>query len=259
MTNNLYDIVNQYVNFEIAGKKFNIPYCMAFDASEKPLTYHRGRTQRFKNYGGKGSPEQIRKALIKTAQKHNLNLTEASTEEIKKLMVQHGIGIDCSGFVYHVLDRYLRERYHTSLARHILRYPGAIGVLERIVLRPQRVRRCSAATLTSKLNTIEIELVKDMQPGDMIRLTHADWKGKHIAIIVDVDAHYITYAAASEYTKDPDCHLAKIEIIDSTKGLEAQNWLEQTQDNKKYVHDAYDPTRGDSVRRLKYLASQLKL
>ncbi len=257
--NTLYQLANEYINFEIEGKKVRIPYAIVEKAIDK---YGIGKitntstTSRFENYAGKGTPKQIRKTLITKAEKEKFNLTTTTSDQLYKFMESHGIGIDCSGFVYNVLDGYLRKEKNKSLDSLILRFPGLLGKVEHFLLQKNRVRRCNAETLTNDLNTLKIEKVKDMRPGDMIRLNHSDWRGKHIAIIVEVTNDLITYAMSSVYTKTKGCHFGKIKVVDSNKGLESQKWEEITKDGKNYGKDAFDPTRGDhkdSVRRSKYL------
>ena len=254
MTNLLLKFAQEYINFSIEGKKVNIPYCIVSQKKERKPSYAMARTGKYSNYAGKGSPEQIRTALLSAAKKKPFDLTARGPEEITAFMIHEGIGIDCSGFVYNVLDTYLRATRDSSLDRLILRYPGILGGIERLLLSRDRVRRSSAATLTSDLNTTIIEKVKDIQLADMMRLTHSYWKGKHIAIIVDIHKKYITYAHTSEFTKTQGPHLGKIVIVNPEKGLESQAWLETTQTGVNYGEYAFDPRRGDSVRRLKYLA-----
>lgn len=255
--NLFYKLAKEYIDFEVMGKKVVMPYCIVdvpYDRSKHPM----GRTDKFHNYAGKGTPQQIYKVLIKTAKRKTFNLQRAKPEEITQFMIDNGIGIDCSGFVYNILNAYLQQEKHTSLAKYIYRYPGILGKLENFLLRKNRIRRSSATTLTSELNTIKIEKTKDIRPGDMIRLTHADWPGKHIAIIVEVHDDYIIYAMASEYMKIRGAHSGKIKILNKNKGLEDQNWLEITYDGKNYRADAYDSKRGDSVRRLSFLVFSAK-
>jgi len=254
MNNLFYQLANEYVNFEIGGKKIMMPYCIV-DVPYDRAKHKMGRTDRFHNFAGKGTPEQIRKLTIKTAKTKKFNLEAASKQEIIQFMVDNGIGIDCSGFVYNILDAYIRKVKKTSLANYVYRQSGLLGKVENLLLRKNRVRRISAATLTNELNTIKIEKVKDIQPGDIIRLTHSDWPGKHIAIIVDRDNTDITYAMASEYMKIRGAHFGTIRIKNNNKGLELQEWQEANYDGQNYQKDAYDPKRGDSVRRLKYFTS----
>lgn len=250
MNNLFYQLASEYIDFEIAGKKILMPYCIVdlpYDRTKHPM----GRTDKSHNYAGKGTPKQIEEVLVETAKRKAFDLQKAKPQEITRFMIYHGIGIDCSGFVYNILDTYLKRTKQVSLAKYIYRYPGIVGKLENLLLRKNRVRRSSAETLTNSLNTITIDKVKDIQPGDMIRLTHSDWPGKHIAIIVDINKGYITYAMASEYMKIRGVHFGKIKILDNNKGLEKQYWLEKTYEGNDYRIDAYDPQRGDSVRRLR--------
>lgn len=257
MNNLLYTLADEYIHFEVAGKIINVPYSISKEGEKRAIgeLSSAGVTDRFANYGGKGTPKQIRELVLKAAKKEHFDLKKATLDEIIQFMIKQGIGVDCSGFVYYILDQYLKKEKKRSLDTLILRYPGILGKIERLVLQKNRVRRSSAATLTNQLNTVKIEQVKDIRPGDMIRLTHADWKGKHIIIIVALDEKFITYAMTSQYTKIQGARFGKILIKDKNKGLEAQEWLEETKKGKNYGKDAFDPKRGDSVRRLRVLSS----
>jgi hypothetical protein len=254
----LYDSANEYINFHIEKKRISVPYTISKEGEKRAIgeLSSAGVTDRFSNYGGKGTPQQIRELLLNAAKKESFDLSKAASEEIIQFMIQQGIGVDCSGFVYYVLNQYVKKEKHTSLDSLILRYPGVLGKIERFVLQKNRVRRASAATLTSDLNTKKIEAVKDMKPGDLIRLTHSDWKGKHIAIIVSIDTSFITYAMNSQYTHIQGARFGKIKIKDKNKGLESQEWLEKTKKGTNYGKDAFNPRRGDSVRRLLFLTNK---
>lgn len=252
----IYNFANEYINFHVGEKTLRVPYAIAsyaigkYGIGENVITPTTGK---FENYAGKGAPQQIKNAVNLAVKKNKFNLSNANSQQIYSFMESHGIGIDCSGFVYNVLDAYLRKEKNMTLDNIVLRYSGLLGRIERFILRKNRVRKCNADTLTNNLNTIKVEKVKDMQPGDMIRLTHSDWKGKHIAIIVDISSQYIVYAMTSEYTQIRGSHFGKIKILNPQRGLESQKWEELTKNGKNYGKDAFDPKRGDSVRRLKVL------
>lgn len=249
-SSSLYEIADKYVHFQVEGKIVQIPYCIVrfeYDKTPKPMA----RTTRYKNYAGKGTVDQIRKALIESASREKFNLKKATSNEITKFMITQGIGIDCSGFVFNILDQFLKANKKISLTNILLRYPGFKGRLERLLLQKNRVRRINAATLTNNLNTIKIEKVSGIKPGDILRLTHSDYyRGKHVALVVKVRKGYITYANSSEETEVKGPHFAKIKILNPHKGLDEQKWLEITQKGVNYQKYAFDPKRGDSVRRL---------
>lgn len=250
-----YSLADEYIHLQIAGKEISVPYSISKEGESRAIgeLSSAGVTDRFANYGGKGTPLQIKELVLDAAKKENFDLHKATSEEIVQFMIKQGIGVDCSGFVYYILDQYLRKEKHKTLDTIILRFSGILGKIERFLLQKNRVRRSSAATLTSDLNTIKIEKVKDMKPGDLIRLTHSDWKGKHIMIIIDINKTEILYAMTSQYTKIQGARFGKIKIKDNNKGLEAQEWLEVTKKGVNYGKDAFDPSRGDSVKRLKIL------
>jgi hypothetical protein len=255
MSTILYNLADEYINFEIEGKIISMPYSISKEGEKRAIgeLSSAGVTGRFANFGGKGTPQQIKQLVLKATKKDSFNIKKANDKELVDFMINHGIGVDCSGFVYNILNYYLIKTKKVNLDNIILRYPGIIGKVERFLLQKNRIRRSSAATLTSNLNTIKILKVKDMKPGDMLRLTHSDWKGKHIGIIIEVNKQDIIYAMTSQYTKTQGARFGKILILDKDKGLESQKWLELTKTGKNYGKDAFDPRRGDSVRRLKIL------
>jgi hypothetical protein len=246
-------IIDAYTDFEVEGRQVKLPYALAIARIENEPAYVMGRTDARTYFAGKGTPEQLRESLRKAAKEKDFDLTTARADEITTFMVGEGIGIDCSGFVYNVLDAWLRGEGGVSLDKLILRKSGWMGKIERLLLRKNRVRRSSAATLTSDLNSIRVPTASEAQPGDMIRLTHSDWAGKHIAIVVDKDDRTITYAHSSEFTKIQGPHHGIIKILDWSRDLDQQEWQEVTQEGKNYGTYAFDPKRGDSIRRLKFL------
>ena len=251
----MYQLADEYIDFEIERKIISVPYSISKEGEKRAIgeLSSAGVTGRFANFGGKGTPQQIKQLVLEAAKEESFDFKNATEEKVVNFMIDHGIGVDCSGFVYNILDHYLKATKKISLDTIILRYPGIAGKIERLLLQKNRIRRSSAATLTSDLNTVKIVKVKDMKPGDMLRLTHSDWKGKHIAIIIEVNKNYILYAMTSQYTKTQGARFGKILILEINKGLEAQKWLESTKTGKNYGKDAFEPSRGDSVRRLKCL------
>jgi len=255
MSTSFEGIIKGYTEFRVEDKLIAMPYAMSGHFTNQP-PYAQGRTKRFSNYAGKGTPEQISRALIKAASRQQFNLKTASADEIKDFMIKQGIGIDCSGLVYHALDAHLKDIGRSSLDHFIIVRNNFLGRLDRFIQRKRWVRRCSAATLTNDLNTIKIERAKDIQPGDMIRLTHSDWEGKHIAIVTSISPTEIKYAHSSESTHTQGPHIGVIKITHWEAGLEKGEWQEVNQHNKNYGHYAFELARGDSVRRLRALAAQ---
>jgi hypothetical protein len=54
-------------------------------------------------YIGKGSPQQLQDSVIKISKRVRLPLNSATEYGVREFMKLFGLGVDCSGFAYHVL------------------------------------------------------------------------------------------------------------------------------------------------------------
>lgn len=233
--------VDEYVNFEYEGRKIRLPYVL--DQAR----------WRFWRSSGKGTAIQVKCEMEKGKRKKGIDFVKMSDLEIIRWLRENKIGIECSGFVYNVLDPVVKAKTGQPLAKILLRYPGLLGLLDRLILQYQRRRRISADVLTNDLNTVAIDAVCDIRAADLVRLTPAHWKGKHVAIIVQVSPDKIIYAHSSRETAIQGPHYGEIEIVDSGTSLLEQKWLEVTREGKNYGMLALHPENGDGVRRLKCL------
>ena len=137
--------LNDYLHFAIDDNEVPIPYIL------QPSRWN------FNKSSGKGSPEMLYKEVFELIEKQRLQISKLNSGDIYKLMKEHRIGVDCSGFVYHLLDAYLLAEKQVSLSQKLVRYSGVLGLLEKNILSFQRYRRINAATLTSSLNSQNIK------------------------------------------------------------------------------------------------------
>lgn len=128
--------VADYQNLNIHGRLVNTPYMInrierdwveMMRRAGIPSDRIREVTEEFHNkqvdygwYRGKGTPEEIVDATIKISRSMGFPLEGASDNLISSFMQQCGLGVDCSGFVYNVLDYAfatagLDTRFHESL------------------------------------------------------------------------------------------------------------------------------------------------
>lgn len=225
------DLFYKYTHLLLGGKEIICPYWM-----------NNLKAGIFGPYGGKGTPEQIVEATKSEAQKIGLNLNKMTEQEILNLMKEKKIGLDCSGFVFWMLDALDKEKGGDGIADDVL---SADRLLP---------SRANVATLTNGRAVLAVEL-EDVRVGDIIRLN----KGKHMAIVMAVvretrnleEVKEIEYAHSSARTKILGVHAAKIKITDQSKGLEAQQWDEVDNRNKNYKEANCFLSDGDGLRRLK--------
>ena len=191
-------------------------------------------------FSGKGTPRQIVSASYKKAKKFKIDLDGLNRRELKKFMEDNRIGLDCSGFVFHLLNMFDKEKGGNGISNKYLKNTKIPSWRASWKINAEKL---SSGEFTRKIR------MKDAMPGDIIRLL----AGKHIAFFVEVGKNSITYAHCSNYTKIQGCHLGKILIKDWKKNLEYQDWTELTGDESQYKDITYFPNLGDSIMRLKWL------
>lgn len=172
--NNYSQILEQaYSHFilNIEGKKVAIPYRINIPPIEHPARQ------------GKSSPEVILKQLYEDAREQGFDLKKASVEsveEVRGFMRKNHLGLDCSGFVYRMLDFLVQEAKGKPLTK--------LGF--------DHVGRTNVTMLTDSDHSIKID-PKDLQPGDIIK-TNSLSKIPHILIVMARKDNLVTYAHSSK-------------------------------------------------------------
>lgn len=195
----------------IKGKQVPIPYRINIPAEEHPARQ------------GKSDPETILKQLYEDAGEQGFNLKSASIEEIQEFMRKNKLGLDCSGFVYRMLDLLVQQVKGKPLTE--------LGF--------DHVGRTNVATLTGDEHSITIE-PSDIQPGDLIRIDSEAADGlNHCLLVMENKNGMITYAHSSRKTKVNGVHQDQIKNGAFPKDLDVFSY---NPNNKK-----------DGIRRLKVL------
>lgn len=84
---------------------------------------------------GKGSPENIVEEIEIISLKEKKDVQKFTHETLKEFLVDQGIGIDCSGFAYHVLDAELKAQGKKKLSSQIV-FPHTFLKKLYTILRP---------------------------------------------------------------------------------------------------------------------------
>lgn len=188
---------------------------------------------------GKGSPKDIFDEIEIIALRERADLQTMTGETLKVFMVNHDIGIDCSGFAYYVLSAESLSRDKGSIDRH-LHFPFRKGILGKIKSKLQPVTNIDVVTLAHQKNSRFVALT-DTQVGDMITMISPvsnDTSARipnHIAVIHQIEyqnfvpttLHYThSIAWPSDGTNGHGVRQGVIEIIDPNKSLIEQRWIE---------------------------------
>jgi hypothetical protein len=189
-------------------------------------------------FGGKGTWQEIEYATKCAAEKKNLNIDKLNSKQIYNLQKRNRIGIDCSGLVYHLLEKLDQLNNGRGILFKITGVDKPFGVIG--------VRTVSASELTHLKNSTKITDISKIQLGDLIRLD----SGKHVAMIVKTEKQNIYYIHSSNRTKKRGVHYGIIEIINPKKNLDQQLWQETTIDGQNYKV-LFNPKKGDGIFRPK--------
>lgn len=209
-----------YTHFvlDIGGKHVPIPYRINI-----PPVEHSAKQ-------GKSSPEVLLNQLRTEATEQKFDLKSASVEEIREFMRQNQLGLDCSGFVYRMLDYLIEEVKEKTLTGFGFPHVG----------------RTNVATLTSDEFSIPIQTVNDIRPGDIIRVNSTQ-PILHALIVLETINNTIIYAHSSETQLKNGVHKALITIMNPDLPIHEQRWEED------YLLNEFNASLGDGVKRLKVL------
>lgn len=175
---------------------------------------------------GKGSPKEIMEELETIGRQEKIDIKSLSDIDQKRFMVEHNIGIECSGFVYHVLSAFGKGELKNNL-----KFPYTKGILGLFRSYFRAIHNTNVKTFAHEQNSKVISIEK-IQVGDIIAMLG---ERDHILLIEKIDfqnsipkniyyIHAMTWPSDGEYGHG--IHEGKIEIIDLQKPIVDQNWIE---------------------------------
>lgn len=214
-------IIENYLHLPFPGHNLNCPYF------NNRHTKVRGGLRALI---GKGSPEDIVEETLIFSLREKINLNNLTAEELKKYLIKHKLGIDCSGFVYHVLDAEMQAQGKRSLHK-ILKRPWFKNPFRKLIVKLRPIENTGVGTFDHEANSVEID-VKEIKPGDLIILTASGPKQdyNHILVIHEINNSTINYSHSFQYPTDGlynhGVRQETITITDSNKNILEQNWSE---------------------------------
>lgn len=172
---------------------------------------------------------------------HNQHTGEPVTPgDIRKFLVDHGLGIECSGFVTHVLRAHYRETKGVDMLRKLSIAPAKL-LLRRLISRLRPVENIDVAVYANDLNTNIIANDKvgwdyaKIQPGDVIvlRETGPRQKFNHIMLVMNANQNKLNYVHARQWMNEGryghGVTNGEVEIAAQGKSLTEQTWQEAGQ------------------------------
>ena len=147
---------------------------------------------------GKGSPEEIADEALLYSLREKFDIAKMSGDEKKAFLVDHNLGIDCSGLCYHILNAELKQKGLGNLGSR-LDYPYASGLLVSLgrYIRQRYAENTDVKTLAHAANSQPIPF-ENVRAGDFfVRVVKAQNERDHVMLVTKTDGQTI-YCAQSE-------------------------------------------------------------
>lgn len=240
----VYEIIDGYKKLNLGGKEVACPYY---------INIHKAKDLRA--MVGKGTPEEIEMEARMWEKLKGVNFDSMSEEEIRQFLIDRGIGIDCSGFIMHVLNEYHLKKFQKPIWGKIK--PGNQSFLGKLSYMLKPVQKLGAEIITNKQNSEEIK-IKDVKPGDVIRSKGKKKNSHHIILVSSVkkegkEVKEIEYIQSYEhYGKNNGIREGKIIIKDQNLPLKDQEWVDPDVDGINHTFEGFMVNVEDNgLRRIK--------
>ncbi|TAK88973.1 hypothetical protein EPO04_02590 [Patescibacteria group bacterium] len=263
----LIEIANRYKLSE-GGVEFWTPYWR----DEVPS--HQGEHPVRGLYNGKGSPDEIQEALEQHIGQAKGHLKTGN--DYRQFMASIRLGVDCSGFIFHVFDEYLQDqglnladylyKDRTALLKDFFNpaYTHPPHITEDLLQSQpehvslakiqefwgnQPVRLAGVRILTSLAANEVVPTVNKIRPGDQIVMDGRNVNIPHHILVVEVTGDKLMYVHSGRLDVRAEGEVGGVEygvitITNPNKPINHQDWHNQQLFNEHVMDD-------DCQRRLK--------
>lgn len=211
---------------------------------------------------GKGSPQEIADEAEIVSLREKFDIKNASEESLKKFLVDKNMGIDCSGFVYYVLDSESNSKGLGSIRKYI-QFPKKWTFIRRLIAKLRPIENTSVTVFSDNHNSKVVNL-KEIRPGDFISITHNKDEDKindHIIIIksvfyednVPISIEYVhSMAWPTDGVFDHGISQGKISVNNIDSPVQDQIWEEKgTTGDVNFTQKRAKLSNNVEIRRLK--------
>lgn len=213
-------IISNYQSLPFPNRTVKTPY----------FNNKRGKLRgAFRARVGKGTPQEIVDEARSIATSKRIALDALDQRGLTKFLVDENLGIDCSGFVYHVLDAELQALGKGTLEKY-LAFPNVLG-FRKWIARFRPAENTGVQTLAHEKNSVPVP-VSNIQPGDMIIILASEKFGNpnHVLLVTKTSESFLHYVHSFQWSTDGiyghGIREGTIEITDPNKPILDQVWKE---------------------------------
>lgn len=139
-------------------------------------------------FSGKGSPKEIEEELRIIEKLEGRKFADLSSEEVRDVMRKRHLGVECSGFLAHVLDAWVKDTRGKRIYQ-VLAFPY-VPFWKKVVVLLRPFTHIDITTLTDPRNAEEFSDWSKIHSGDLIRFnTDID----HAILVTNVIGGRIEY------------------------------------------------------------------
>ncbi len=214
-----------------------------------PIPYYNNRRRasraQLRALVGKGNPQDIFDEVSIIGLKQKISPELLDENNLTNFLVEHSIGIDCSGLAYYLLNEESKTRGKGAINNR-LKFPYSTGVIRSIRARMRPVENTGAKSFAHDSNSKKVNL-RDIQPGDFCTMIGpTDEIGDHIIFFHEIEyqneiptilhyTHSIAWPADGQYAHG--VRQGTITIVDIDKPIAEQIWTEKnTTGNENFTH-----------------------
>ena len=191
LSKNAQAVIAAYESLSIGGKTIRCPY---FNNKKS------GSRAALRATVGKGTPEDIAQEAQIIALREKKDLAQMDEQAIRAFLVDHNLGIECSGFVFHVLSAQLKSK-GSSLKKKLSF--SSKSLVRKCLAFWRTVENTNVKVLADNENSHDIALA-NAEPGDMVIMlgTGSSHDLDHVLLITEVTDTIISYAHALNWKSD---------------------------------------------------------
>lgn len=185
---------------------------------------------------GKGTPQEIVDEARSIAASKRIALDTLDQGALTAFLVDHNLGIDCSGFVYHVLNAEMHARGKGTLKKYLV-FPHAHGLRKWLAsFRP--AEHTNVQTLAHEKNSTAVSVL-DIRSGDIIIILASEKFGNpnHVLLVTKTADLLLHYTHSFQWSTDGvyahGIREGTIEITHPHKPILEQRWVEDDKEGKE--------------------------
>ena len=220
-------ILDHYLHFKVGTATCSVPYF-----NNKTI----GSRGALAVHVGKGSPLELSHEVRDMLFKNKIAAESLTDETLKKLLVENNLGIDCSGFVYHILNTESISTGKDPLKKSLI-FTQARGLFGKMNAALHPAKNSGVLTFADDVNSSIIPITK-VTPGDIVTLVGNSGEGErdHILLVHEVmtensQPKTISYSHSVAYPEDglysTGVRQGSITISDPSAPLLSAQWNEQ--------------------------------